>query len=68
MFQGNEGHSESPLRMTQGSFKVSERSSKGVSRQFQRCFKKDSRVLKKLSSVFKENFIERFKSVSRIFQ
>ena len=43
--------------MIQGSFKVSKRSSKGVSRQFERCFKEDSRVLK-----------ERVKGVSRIFQ
>ena len=42
--------------MVQGSFKISKRSSKGVSRQFQRCFKEDSRVLKKVSSVFQENF------------
>ena len=44
--------SESPLRVIQGSFKVSKRSSKVVSRQFQRCSKEDSRVLKKVSSVF----------------
>ena len=45
----------SPLRVIQGSFKVSERISKVVSRQFQRCFKEGSRVLKKVSSVFQEN-------------
>ena len=58
----------SPLRVIQGSFKVYKGSSKGVSRQFQRCFKEDSRVLKKVSSVFQENFIKSFKGVSRIFQ
>ena len=51
--------------MVQGSFKITKRSSKGVSRQFQRCFKEDSRVLKKVSSVFQENFIKSFKGVSR---
>ena len=50
--------------MIQGSFKVSKRSSKGVSKQFQRCFKEDSRVLKNVSSVFQENFIKSFKGVS----
>ena len=47
----------------QRSFKVSKRSS----RQFQRCFKEDSSVLKKVSSVFQENFIKGFKGTSRIF-
>jgi len=41
-----------PIRVIQGSIKVSKRSSKGVSRQFQRCLKEDSRVVKKVSSVF----------------
>ena len=50
--------------MFQRSFKVSKRSSKGVSRLFQRCFKEDSRVLKKVSSEFQENFIKSFKGVS----
>ena len=50
--------------MVQGSFKISKRSSKGVSRQFQRCFKEDSRVLKKVSDVFQENCIK----VSRVIQ
>ena len=62
-----EGCSESPLRVIQGSFKVSKRHSKIVLRQFQRCFKEDSRVLKKVSSVFHENVIKSFKGVSRIF-
>ena len=47
-FQGNfkgvsrkiVGYSERPLRVIQGSFKVSKRSSTGVSRQFQKCLKK----------------------------
>ena len=46
------------FKVIQGSIKVSNRSSKGVSRQFQRCFKEDSRVLKKVSSVFQESFNE----------
>ena len=58
----------SPLRVIQGSFKVYKGSSKGVSRQFQRCFKEDSMVLKKVASVFQENIIKSFKGVSRIFQ
>ena len=37
-------------------------------RQLQRCFKEDSRVWKKVSSVFQEKFIKSFKGVSRIFQ
>ena len=40
VFQVREGCSESPLRVTQGSFKASERSSKGVSRQFEDVFRK----------------------------
>ena len=63
-----EGCSKSPLRVIQGSFKVSKRRSKGVSSQFKRCFKEDSMVLKKVSSVFQENLIKSFKGVSRIFQ
>ena len=71
MYQGSfkgvlrkiEGCSESPLRVIQGSFKVSKRHSKGVSSQFQRCFKEDSMVLKKVSSVFQENLIKSFKGV-----
>ena len=62
------GCSESPLRVILGSFKVSKRRSKGVSSQFQRCFKEDSMVLKKVASVFQENIIKSFKGVSRIFQ
>ena len=66
MFQGRfkavwrkiEGSSESPLRVIQGSFKVCKRSSKVVSRRFQRCLKEDSRVLKKVSNVFQENCIK----------
>ena len=54
--------------MIQGRFKVSKRHSKGVSKQFQRCFKEDSMVFKKVSSVFKEKLIKSFKGVSRIFQ
>ena len=54
--------------LIQGSFKVSKRSSKGVSRQFERNFKEDSRVLKKVSSLSQENFIKSFMGVSRIFQ
>ena len=57
---------ESPLRVVQGSFKISKRSSQGVSRQFQRCFNEDSRVLKKVSSVFQENFIKSFEGVSEL--
>ena len=53
--------------LVQGSFKISKISSIGVLRQFQRCFKEDSRALKKVSSVFHENVIKSFKSVSRIF-
>ena len=49
--------------MVQGSLKISKRSSKGVSRQFQRCFKEDSRVLKNVSSVFQENIIKSFNEV-----
>ena len=66
----NEGCSESPLRVIQGSFKVSKRISKGVSRQFERCFKEDSRVLKKESSVyqFHKKFQGCFKNLSIIFQ
>ena len=62
-----EGSSKSPLRVIQGSFKVCKKSSKGVSRQFQSYSKEDSRVLKKVSSEFQENFIKSFKGVSRIF-
>ena len=58
----------SPLRVVLWCFKVCKRSSKGVSRQFQRCFQEDSSVLKKVSSVFQENFIKSFKDVSRIFK
>ena len=54
--------------MIQGSFNVSKRSSKGVSRQFQKCFKEDSRMLKKVSSVFQENIMKGFKGVSTIFE
>ena len=76
MYQGSfkgvlrkiEGCSESPLRVIKGSFKVSKRLSIGVSRQFQRCFQEHPRVLKKVSSVFQENLLKSFKSVSRIFQ
>ena len=76
MYQGSfkgvlrkiEGCSESPLRVIQGSFKVFKRRPKGVSSQFQRCFKEDSVVLKKVSNVFQENLIKSFKGVSRIFQ
>ena len=63
-----ERSSLSPLRVVLWCFKVCKRSSKGVSRQFQRCFMEDSRVSKKESSVFQENFIKSFKGVSRIFQ
>ena len=63
-----EGCFESPLRVVHGSFKITKRSSKGVSRQFERYSKEDSRVLKKVSSVFQENVIKSFKGVSRIFQ
>ena len=70
MFQGSfkgvlrniEGCSEN-----QGSFKVSKRRSKGVSRQFQICSKEYSRVLKEVSSVFHEYFIKSFKGVSLKF-
>ena len=50
--------------MVQGSFKISKRSSQGVSRLFQRCFNVDSRVVKKVLSVFQENSIKSFKGVS----
>ena len=63
-----EGCSESPFRVIQVTFKVSKRSSNCVSRQFQRYFKEDSRVLKKVSSVFQENCIKSFKGFSRISQ
>ena len=46
-----------------GASQVSKRSSKGVSRQFQTY----SRVLKKVSSVFQENFIKSFKNLSMKF-
>ena len=67
MFQGSfksvsrkiEGSSYNSLRVILWVFKVSKRSSKGVSRQFQRCLKEDSRVLKKVSSVFQENFVNK---------
>ena len=76
MFQGSfmgvsmkiERSSLSPLRVVLWCFKVCKRSSKGVSRQFQRCFQEYSSVLKKVSSVFQENFIKSFKGVSRNFQ
>ena len=55
VFQGSEGCSESPLRVTQGSFKVSERSSKGVSRQFQR-FKGVKESVKRVSRKFHKKF------------
>ena len=48
--------------MVQGSFKISKR------RQFKRCFNEDYRVIKKVSSLFQENFVKSFKGVSRIFQ
>ena len=53
--------------MVQGSFKISKRSSQGVSRLFQRCFNVDSRVLKKVLSVFQENSIKSLKGVSMKF-
>ena len=69
MFQGSfkgvsrkiERSSLSPLRVILWCFKVCKRNLKGVSRQFQRCFKEDSSVLKKVSSVFQENFMKCFK-------
>ena len=42
----------SSLRVIQGSLKVSKRSSNGIPSQFQRCSKEDTRVSKKVSSVF----------------
>ena len=54
--------------MIQGSFKVSKRSSKGVCRQVQRCFKEVSRAFKEGIKCFQENFIKSFKGVSRIFK
>ena len=52
------------LETFKGASQVSKKSSKGVSRQFQRHFKE---VLG-LSSVFQENFKKSFKVVSRMFQ
>ena len=56
-----------PLSVIQGSFKVSKRISKVVSRQFQRCFEEDSRALKKVLSVFQDYFIKSFKGILKIF-
>ena len=75
MFQGSfkgvsmkiERSSLSPLRVVLWCFKVCKRSSKGVSRQFQRWFKEDSSVLKKVSIVFQENFKQNCKGVSKMF-
>ena len=40
---------------------------KGCSRQLQRCFKVDSRVLKKVLSVFQENIIKSVKNLPMKF-
>ena len=60
VFQGRLwGCFKRPLRVIQRSFKFSKRSSKGVSRRFQRCFKEVSRVFQEsftmLSRIFKED-------------
>ena len=47
-----EGCSKSPLWVINGSFKVSKRSLKGVSREFQRRFKKVLSVLKEFLKSF----------------
>ena len=56
------------MGVPRGSFKVSKRHSKSVSRQFQRCFKEDSRVLKKVSSVLQENFVNFFSVFQESFK
>ena len=61
MFQGRLRGVLESLKGGSRELKISKRSSKGVSRQFQRCFKEDSRVLKNVSSGFQENFIKSFK-------
>ena len=55
-----EGCSECPLRVIRVSFKVSKRSSKGVSRLFQRCFKEVSRVFKESVKCVSRKFHKKF--------
>ena len=61
-----EGCSEIPLKVIQGSFKVSKSNSMGIG-SFKYALRKFQGWLKKVSSVFRENVTKSFKGVSKKF-